>query len=132
MSEKTNDCEKVNEKSIECEKVDEKMWEKWSTFKNYLIESNDNEIKGKYFEIFSYYLLKLHPNYNYDLDKIWLYADFPKKKKEKLGLPLTDKGTDIVFSKKNEYIEFILIIETYEPLNKWCQTKMCNRGKKSI
>lgn len=76
----------------------------WSVFKRYVSDLPDStRMKGKYFECFCYYLLMQYPLYNYDIDKVWFYEEFPEKLKDELKLPLKDKGTDLVIKKKKEY-----------------------------
>lgn len=64
----------------------------------------DNNAKGKYFEIFSYYLLKEYHLYNFLIEKIWFYNDLSADKKLKLCLHKHDSGTDIVIRKKKNYM----------------------------
>lgn len=78
-------------------------WASWDSFKLFLTNMNEYTKKGHIFAIFSYYLLKLHSNYNYYIDEIWHYSDFPNEDKTKLCLHLNDKGTDLIIKKKKEY-----------------------------
>lgn len=59
--------------------------------------------KGDIFEELTYYLFKLEPTLNKNLEEIWLYKDIPKKIKKKLSLPSIDKGIDLLFLMNDEY-----------------------------
>lgn len=72
-------------------------------FKAYVSGLPTTTQKGEHFEIFCFYLLSLCPIYKYRYKQLWLYKDFPNKRKEKLHLSKTDKGTDIVLKLKDEY-----------------------------
>ena len=59
--------------------------------------------KGDLFEEFTYYLLKLDPKLNANLQKIWLYNYIPEKILEELDLPSKDKGIDLLAQINGEY-----------------------------
>jgi predicted helicase len=60
-----------------------------------------NKEKGDLFEVLCYWFLKL--NNLEKFDKIWHYSKLPDTIKEKLNLPINDKGIDFVASKTNDY-----------------------------
>ena len=55
--------------------------------------------KGKYFEYMCYYVLKYCNKYNFK--KIYMYKDIPLEIKDKLNLPVQDKGIDILGENSN-------------------------------
>ena len=59
--------------------------------------------KGDLFEFFTYYLFKLDPVRNNNLQNIWLYDDIPIKIIEELNLPSKDKGIDLLVLINFEY-----------------------------
>lgn len=75
--------------------------ESFVEFEKTLINTKDEKHKGNMFEIFSYYLFKFHPNY--DFDNLYMYDCIPIEIKNKLGLPDIDKGVDILASSKEKY-----------------------------
>jgi superfamily II DNA or RNA helicase len=52
--------------------------------------------KGDLFEEFTYYLFKLDPRLNQNLENIWLYKNIPNKILKELSLPTKDKGIDLL------------------------------------
>ena len=59
--------------------------------------------KGDIFEELTYYLFKLDPRLNKNLEKIWIYKFIPKKVLTKLCLPSVDKGIDLLIKINGEY-----------------------------
>lgn len=59
--------------------------------------------KGDLFELLTYYLFKLDPKLNNQLQSIWLYADIPTKIINELNLPIKDKGIDLLAKINDEY-----------------------------
>lgn len=59
--------------------------------------------KGNLFEILTFYLFKFVPALNQNLQEIWLYDDMPTKILDKLNLPSTDKGIDLIAKKDDNY-----------------------------
>jgi len=62
-----------------------------------ITENMDSKDKGDIFELITYYLFRLCPTLNGDLDDIWLYKDIPFAIIKELKLPSKDKC--IVFQK---------------------------------
>lgn len=52
--------------------------------------------KGDIFEYITFYLFKLSPILNANLQEIWFYDDIPIKIKKELNLPSKDKGIDLL------------------------------------
>ena len=59
--------------------------------------------KGDLFEKFTYFLFKLDPRLNNQLENIWLYSDVPPKIIKELNLPTKDKGIDLIAQINGEY-----------------------------
>lgn len=59
--------------------------------------------KGDIFEEFTYYLFKLDPRLNNNLENIWFYKDIPNKILSELNLPSRDKGIDLLAKINNQY-----------------------------
>jgi superfamily II DNA or RNA helicase len=59
--------------------------------------------KGDLFEEFTYYLFKLDPKLNQNLQNIWLYKDVPNKILKELSLPTKDKGIDLLAEINDNY-----------------------------
>ena len=55
------------------------------------------------FEIITYYLFKLCPTLNNNLENIWLYKDIPNDVLKLLELPNKDKGIDLLAKINGEY-----------------------------
>ncbi|AYV83260.1 MAG: DEXDc helicase [Hyperionvirus sp.] len=66
-------------------------------------EQLENKQKGDLFEIITYYLFKLSPLLNSNLESIWLYHDIPKQILTELNLPDKDKGIDLLAQIKGQY-----------------------------
>lgn len=75
----------------------------WPDFKTYITNLENTKLKGDHFELFCFYMLELYPKYNYKIDRLWMYRDFPRKRKEKLQIPSLDKGTDLIYKLKEQY-----------------------------
>jgi predicted helicase len=75
-----------------------KSYEKWHKKLNDL---KDNKIKGNLFEYFCYYILLIHPYYNFD--NVYLYDFIPNTLIKSLKLPPKDKGIDILAIKNGKY-----------------------------
>ncbi len=67
-----------------------------ATFKQF-VNSLDPEKKGKQFEIFVKWFLKIDPEWSTQVDQIWLWEEYP----ERWG---PDCGIDLVFRNKNSDI----------------------------
>jgi predicted helicase len=52
--------------------------------------------KGELFEHITYYLFKLDPRLNNNLQNIWLYKDIPNNVMKELKFPTKDKGIDLL------------------------------------
>ena len=61
-----------------------------------IIEDYLKKEKGDLFEHLTYYLFKLSPLLNHNLQNIWMYSDIPIKILEELKLPTKDKGIDLL------------------------------------
>lgn len=59
--------------------------------------------KGDLFELLTYYLFKLDPRLNNNLQNIWLYSNIPILIKKNLQLPMKDKGIDLLVQINNDY-----------------------------
>lgn len=68
------------------------------------LSKETNEIKGLYFEIFCKLYFILIPYYFDKIHKIYLYNEISQRKKEKLKLPIQDKGIDLIAILKNKKI----------------------------
>lgn len=68
-----------------------------------IAEDMSKKEKGDLMEIISYYILKLSPELNVDLQEIWLYDDVPTKLLKSLNLPSKDKGIDLIVQIDGEY-----------------------------
>jgi superfamily II DNA or RNA helicase/effector-binding domain-containing protein len=75
----------------------------YSALENILNTQKDTTEKGTLFEEFTYYLFKLHPNYQQFTTNIWLYNDIPQSIKISLGLPSKDMGIDLLVESNNEF-----------------------------
>ena len=56
-----------------------------------------NKQKGDIFEIITYFIFKLHPNYKNITKNIYLFSDIPDYLLKKLNIPDKDKGIDLVW-----------------------------------
>jgi hypothetical protein len=56
---------------------------------------NNTTLKGNMFEYFTYFLFKVHPDYD-NLEEIYLYNDIPDDIKQQFKLPKTDMGIDLI------------------------------------
>jgi len=63
-------------------------------YKSLIKETSD--IKGKYFEYFSYLYFKLDPIIKQNYKEYYLYNQIPTKLRKQLNLPDTDKGIDAI------------------------------------
>lgn len=59
--------------------------------------------KGDFFEYFTFYMFKLDPRLNNDIQNIWMYKDIPDKIKKELKLPVKDMGIDLLLQKNDKY-----------------------------
>jgi predicted helicase len=57
------------------------------------------------FELITYYIFKLGPRLNNNIQDIWMYKDMPNNILKELELPKNNKGTDILIEKNGEYHE---------------------------
>ena len=82
-----------------------KYLEKINNFNDiYLIaEDLEKKEKGDLFELITYYLFKLDPRLNNQLQSIWLYNDIPDKIRNELNLPTRDKGIDLLPKIHDQY-----------------------------
>lgn len=63
----------------------------------------DNKTKGDLFEIITFYLFKLCPVLNNNLEEIWLWNNIPNNILKNLNLPTKDKGIDLLAEIKGNY-----------------------------
>src|SRR5205823_12771331 len=68
-----------------------------------ILDRLTNKEKGDIFEILSYYLFRLSPILNTDLQNIWLYANVPEEIRDELLLPKKDKGIDLLIKRNGRY-----------------------------
>lgn len=68
-----------------------------------LTENLESKKKGDLFELLTWYLFKIDPRLNNDLQEIWLYNDIPDEIREELSLPSKDKGIDLLAKINDEY-----------------------------
>jgi len=59
--------------------------------------------KGELFEVVTYYAFKLIPILNVDVEEIYMLKDIPQKIIELLGIPINDKGIDMIAKIKGKY-----------------------------
>jgi superfamily II DNA or RNA helicase len=71
----------------------------WASFKNNL-NSLSNRQKGDCFEALTKYYLLLHPTYTTQLKSVWLLKEVPPDVREKINLPVSDEGIDIIAETK--------------------------------
>jgi hypothetical protein len=81
------------------------IFDKCNTFRDFyhIIKDYSKKEKGDVFENMTYFLFKLCPTLNNDLENIWLYKDIPANIMENLNLPNRDKGIDLLAKIKGEY-----------------------------
>lgn len=68
-----------------------------------LTEDLDSKKKGDLFELLTWYLFKIDPRLNNNLQEIWLYNDIPDEIRIELSLPSKDKGIDLLAKIDDEY-----------------------------
>lgn len=68
-----------------------------------ITEDMTNQEKGYLFELITYYMYKLCPALNANLQFIWLYKDIPANVIKELGLPSKDKGIDLLAMINGDY-----------------------------
>src|ERR1700691_234908 len=68
-----------------------------------VVDNLEPKEKGDIFELITYYLFKLCPTLNGELQSIWLYKDIPTNIIKELKLPSKDKGIDLLAKIQNEY-----------------------------
>jgi len=75
----------------------------WSQFREELARLTKKE-KGDCFELLTWHFLQLHPKYATKLKGVFLRRDLPISVAQKLNLPATDEGIDLIaLTKENEY-----------------------------
>lgn len=75
----------------------------WKDFKAGL-RPLDKKTKGDAFEALIYHYLRLHPEYETKLSKVWRLREVPAGVRRKLNLPGPDEGIDLVAkTKEGEY-----------------------------
>lgn len=78
-------------------------WNTFASFKTYVSALPTTVEKGNYFAVFSMFMLKYYPIFNYNIEELYMYKDFPENEKKAYFLHLQDKGTDLVIQKKASY-----------------------------
>ena len=68
-----------------------------------LISKYDNQHKGLLFELFTFYVMKIHPYYEPHIQEIFMFDDIPNHLIEHFQLPTKDKGIDLICKINNEW-----------------------------
>jgi predicted helicase len=68
-----------------------------------ITQKMDKKEKGDLFELIAYYLFKLCPTQNGELEDIWMYKNIPIQILKELKLPTKDKGIDLLAKINGEY-----------------------------